>query len=43
MLQNSNMSMAEIADACGFENANYFTRLFKKEFGMTPSQFQKMI
>ncbi|WGU70147.1 response regulator [Capnocytophaga canimorsus] len=30
MLQNSNMSMAEIADACGFENANYFTRLFKK-------------
>ena len=25
----------------GFENAYYFTRVFKRHIGMTPTEFQK--
>lgn len=42
MLQNSSISVAEVADTCGFYDANYFSRVFKKEFGISPSQYQKM-
>lgn len=42
MLADSNISIAEVSDACGFYDASYFSRLFKKEFGISPSQFQKI-
>ncbi len=42
ILQNTSNSVSEVADICGFYDANYFARVFKKEFGMSPSQFQKM-
>ncbi len=41
-LRKSEKSIAEISDACGFSDANYFSRVFKKEVGMTPSQYQKI-
>lgn len=37
-----NLSMLDIAVACGFYDANYFSRVFKKEFGVSPSQYQKL-
>ena len=30
----------EIATECGYENASYFSEMFKKETGMTPSQYR---
>ncbi len=42
MLTESNVTVADVSDACGFYDSNYFSRVFKKEFGVTPSQFQKM-
>lgn len=33
-------SLAEIADACGFCDQSYFTRVFKDIKGMTPKQFR---
>lgn len=33
--------IADIAFACGFEDAANFSRVFKREFGQTPSQFRK--
>ncbi len=42
MLQNSPESMAEVAHACGFYDQNYFSRIFKKEFGITPTQYMKI-
>lgn len=33
--------VAEIAYELGFENASYFTRLFKKQTGMKPLEFRK--
>ena len=38
---NSGYAIAEIAQMCGFENALYFSRVFKKYYGCSPSQFIK--
>lgn len=32
---------AEIAGMVGYENANYFTRVFKKKTGMTPTEYRR--
>ena len=39
-LQNENLPIAEIADKCGFD-ANYFSRVFKQIYGVSPSKFKK--
>lgn len=38
----SGLSIGEIAFECGFNDLGYFSRSFKKEFGLTPSQYQRM-
>ena len=40
MLVEGNRSIAEIAYELGFENPPYFSRMFKKEVGMSPKEFQ---
>lgn len=34
-------TIGEIAEMCGFDNALYFSRVFKKHYGCPPSQFLK--
>lgn len=34
-------SMAEVAECCGFSDPLYFSRVFKKHFGCSPSAFAK--
>jgi len=34
--------IGEIAMECGFNDFAYFSRSFKKEFGMTPTSFQRI-
>lgn len=41
ILQTSENTVAETAYLLGFENPPYFTRLFKKEVGLTPVEFRK--
>ena len=41
MLVVGDRSISEIAYQLGFENPPYFSRLFKKEVGMTPKEFKK--
>lgn len=41
LLKTADQSIAEIAYALGFENLPYFSRLFKKEVGISPNQFKK--
>jgi AraC family transcriptional activator of pobA len=36
-------SVSEIAYALGFENLSYFSRLFKKEVGISPNGFKKQL
>jgi AraC family transcriptional regulator, transcriptional activator of pobA len=41
LLKIGEKGVAEIAYELGFENASYFTRLFKKQTGMKPMEFRK--
>lgn len=41
LLTNASKTVNQVADNLGFENYSYFTRLFKKQTGMTPSEFRK--
>ena len=40
-LKSEDKTVSEIAYALGFDNLSYFTRLFKKEVGVTPILFKK--
>lgn len=40
LLENTGMSVGQVAVAVGFQNADYFTRLFKKQEGVTPSSYR---
>ncbi|MGN0807222.1 MAG: helix-turn-helix transcriptional regulator [Candidatus Coproplasma sp.] len=37
----SNFTVSQIAEACGFAEPLYFSRVFKKHFGVSPMQYQK--
>lgn len=41
LLKKSTMSMGEIQIVCGFETPSYFSRAFKGEFGITPTEYRK--
>lgn len=41
LLRGADHSVAQIAGALGFDNLPYFSRLFKKETGMSPVQYKK--
>jgi AraC-like DNA-binding protein len=41
LLINPKLSVNQVADALGFDNYSYFTKLFKKQTGITPSEFRK--
>lgn len=43
LLQNTAMSVTEIAYACGFSNASYFCELFHKYYNTTPRKFRNKI
>lgn len=34
-------SLREVAERCGFEDVNYFSRFFKKHTGVSPSRFRR--
>lgn len=42
LLNNPKINISEVSYASGFEDANYFIRLFKKHEGVTPKQYQLM-
>ena len=41
MLQFSNLSVSAIARECGFENIYYFSKYFKANHGVAPSEYLK--
>lgn len=40
-LTESEIRVEDIARRCGFEDANYFSRQFKKKYHLTPSQYRR--
>ena len=43
LLKNTSRTIREIAFACGFSDANYFTRCFRNKNGMTPGEYRRII
>jgi len=43
LLETTNYNVAEIADIVGYENPLYFSRIFKKQKGLSPSDYRKMM
>lgn len=40
MLEGKKLTISEVAYAIGYNNPKYFTRCFKEEFGVTPTEYQ---
>ena len=40
LLLKSDRKVADIAQSCGFLDQNYFTKIFKKYTGLTPSDYR---
>ena len=43
LLEKTELSVGEIAERCGFSAGNYFGDVFKKQKGMSPSQYRKSL
>lgn len=43
MYVTTDMSVTEVASAVGIDNFVYFSRLFKREIGMSPREYKKMV
>ncbi len=41
LLQESDLSLAEVAGKAGFDHPEYMSRLFKSKIGITPGEFRK--
>ena len=41
LLTDSQLSIADIAEKCGFSDSNYFCRKFRENTGLSPRQFRK--
>ena len=43
LLENSNLSIKEICVSCGYTDPNYFSRSFKKNVGVTPTEYKEKL
>lgn len=43
LLENTSYNVTEIASIVGYDNPLYFSRIFKKQSGMSPSEFRKQL
>lgn len=41
LLDHTNYSVSRVAEAVGYDNALYFSRLFKKHVGLSPSEYRR--
>lgn len=41
LIKSTDMSVPQIADACGFSDYNYFLRIFKQKYGISTKQMRK--
>lgn len=41
LLQHSNISVTDVAFACGFTDVSYFGKCFRKKYGMSPKEYRQ--
>lgn len=42
MLRTKRFKIYEVADSVGYKSLTYFTRMFKRAYGMTPGDYKKL-
>ena len=42
LLMDENMNISEIAEAVGYNNTRYFSRLFETQTGVKPSEYRRL-
>jgi two-component system response regulator YesN len=43
MLDSTELSVTEVGNRCGFWESSYFTKVFRKKTGMTPTEYRKAL
>ena len=43
LINSSTIPVSAVAAACGYNDINYFIRIFKRTYGLTPKQYQKTV
>ena len=43
LISRQNMTLSQVAQHISFDNYNYFCRLFKKHFGISPGQYMRSL
>ena len=43
LLQETDLSVKEITSSCGYNDQNYFSKLFKNKFGVSPTDFRRSV
>lgn len=43
ILKKTNLNISEVAESCGFPTPSYFTKIFRKYAGMTPTQYRDSV
>lgn len=41
LLDEQNWSISEISEKIGYDDTNYYSKVFKKHIGMTPSEYRQ--
>ena len=42
LLITTDMPLSEIAESCGFDDYNYFSRVFKRQVGISAMRYRKI-
>lgn len=43
IIQKKDLSILDLCLSCGFESPSYFIGLFKKQIGITPDEYKRML
>ena len=43
LLKGSNLAISEVADMVGYQDASYFTSLFRRATGVTPNEYRNLV
>lgn len=43
LIQAGQMSISRVSYECGYDNYSYFTKLFKKKYGVTPREYSQSV
>lgn len=43
LLESSMLPIEKVAQQCGYDHANSFTRIFKQTYGMTPRKYRRQV